>query len=112
MKRKLDFAEDRRKHKRKKLRIDVQLKLGIHLKGTGYTEDISMEGVRIKSPEIFSYFKPEQTHVFESAEITMFFPREGISIHGKVVRIDAHREELSVKIIGKSSKIKWQILCD
>lgn len=102
--------EDRRINQRKKIKIDVQLKIGIHLKGPGYTYNISSNGLLIKSPEIFCFFKPELAHAFQNADLTLFFPDESLTVQGKVVRIDASKEELAIRITQTSSDTKWNLL--
>ncbi len=111
MKREHDPIEDRRRTPRKKIVINVQLKVGIHLKGIGYTSDISEHGILVKTPEIFSFFRPELAHVFEDADLDIYFPNEDVAIQGKVTRIDAVKEELAIRIIGKSSELKWKEIC-
>jgi hypothetical protein len=111
MKNALNPFEDRRKNRRKKIKIDVQLKVGINVKGSGYTQDISLDGVLIKSPEIFCYFKPELAHAFQDADVIMSFPEEGVTIKGKVIRIDASKEELAIRISRKSNENTWKMIC-
>ena len=103
--------DDRRKNRRKKIQINVQLKVGINLKGSGYTQDISMDGLLIKSPEIFCFFKPELAHAFEGAEVSSSFPEEGLTVQGKVIRIDSSKEELAIRITGKSNEDVWKKMC-
>ena len=103
--------EDRRKNQRKKIKIHVQLKVGINLKGSGYTQDISIDGLLIRSPEIFCYFKPELAHAFEGAEVILSFPKEGLTVQGKVIRIDSSKEELAIRITGKSNEDVWKMMC-
>ena len=104
--------EDRRRNRRKKIKINVQLKVGINLKGSGYTKDISIDGVLINSPEIFCYFRPELAHAFQDADLIMSFPDEGVTIQGKVIRIDAPKEELAIRIDRTSDKAAWKKICD
>ena len=111
MKNALNIFDDRRKFQRKKIKINARLNIGIHLKGTGYTQDISLEGARIRAPELFAFFKPEQAHVFEGADVTISFPKESFSIHGKVLRIDVLKEELAIRIADCSNQAMWEMYC-
>lgn len=103
-----DPWEDRRKSRRKQITIEVQLKIGLQLKGPGYTRDISEGGLLIKTPEIFCFFRPELAHTFQNADLTVFFPDESLIVKGQVVRIDASRKELAVRIILVSDDRIWK----
>ncbi|MGC9323362.1 MAG: PilZ domain-containing protein [Desulfomonilia bacterium] len=103
-----NFFNDRRKFERKPLKIDVHLKIGVHLKGIGLIKNVSKSGVCISSPELFAFFKPEQAHVFQSAEITIFLPSESFSVHGTVVRVDTFKDELAVTVHSTSNGQKWE----
>lgn len=104
--------EDRRINRRKKIKINVQLKVGINLKGSGCTKDISFDGALIKSPDIFCYFRPELAHAFQDADLIISFPEEGVTIQGKVIRIDAPKEELAIRITRKSDEAAWKKICE
>jgi len=104
--------QDRRKHQRKNITIDVQLKVGINLKGSGCTHDISIDGLLISSPEIFCYFKPELAHAFEDAEVILSFPKEGLTVQGKVIRIDASSKQLAIRITHRSDERTWKTMCE
>ena len=107
-----NMFDDRRRNLRKNIKIDVQLKIGIHLKGPGYTHNISPNGLVIKSPEIFCFFKPELAHAFENADMTVTFSDESLTVQGTIVRIDTSKEELAVRITQTSNDNRWKLLSE
>ncbi|MDT8271891.1 MAG: PilZ domain-containing protein [Desulfomonilia bacterium] len=103
-----NFFNDRRKFERKPLELVVQLKIGVHLKGVGFIRNMSRNGACISSPELFAFFKPEQAHVFEDAQISISFPSESLTVEGTVIRVDVFKDEFAVQIDPSSLGQEWE----
>lgn len=102
-----NFFNDRRKHLRKPFKAKVMLKLTELISGYGYTKDITLDSMRIRSLELFLFFKPEQAHVFQNAPLKISMPTENLVIEGRIHLVNTGDSELIVLISKTSDPEKW-----
>jgi len=106
-----NLFSDNRRYPRKKAQIEIFLQVGIHLKCSGTIQDISLKGLRIIVPELFAFFKPQQAHIFQNAELAVFLPKEDLSVKGSIIWLNAIDKEIGVSIQGTTNNSKWKIFC-
>ena len=106
-----NLFNDRRKSLRKPFKAPVTLRLSDVIKGSGSLKDITIESACIVAPELFAFLRPEQSDVFQDAELAVSLPREALTLRGKIIRVNPFENELAIRILQTSNQEKWVELC-
>jgi len=106
----LDFHE-RRKENRKRVKVSVLLKMGTYLKGRAYTQDISLSGMYLVSPNMFGQIRQNRVNDFIGSPIKIYFPAETLTINGTIVRVERLKSGVGIKITDTSNNELWQEMC-
>ena len=104
-------AQEKRKHKRKTVKIIALLKMGVYLSGRGYAKDISVSGMCLVAPNIFKLMKPSQINEHVGAMLKVMFPSQSLTVQGNLVWIDARKGEGAISITSTSNDTAWKELC-
>jgi hypothetical protein len=105
-----DFQEKRR-HKRKTVKITALLKMGTYLNGRGYAKDISVSGMCLVAPTIFQFIKQSQMHEYLGTHIKVMFPSQSLTVNGTLVRITQAKGEGALAVTSTSNDELWQKMC-
>jgi hypothetical protein len=98
---------ERRRERRKKVKITVLLKMGVLLNGRGIAKDISSQGMRLISSQIFKTMSIAQQKDFIGAPLRVMLPTEALTINGVLVWIDFQKAEGAIQISSTSDDEKW-----
>lgn len=98
---------ERRRERRKKVKITVLLKMGVLLNGRGIAKDISSQGMRLVSSQIFKTMSTAQQKDFIGAPLRVMLPTEALTINGVLVWIDFQKAEGAIHISSTSDDEKW-----
>jgi hypothetical protein len=102
---------DRRGNPRKNYKVQVLLKLNEIIKGYGYTKNISIDGVRINSHELFSFLGQTIEDRILNKTLEVNFMSETLTLQGTIIHVDTFEEELVVSISQASNPARWISLC-
>ena len=105
-------ARERRREKRKKVKITVLLKMGVLLSGRGIARDISQHGMCLMSPQIFKAMSTVQSKDFSGAPLKVMLPTEALTVNGVVVWVDLKKGEGAIHITSTSDDSRWQEICE
>jgi len=111
MTKRYNLFNDRRKSLRKPFKAPVTLRLSNVIKGSGSLKDITIDSACIVAPELFAFLRPEQSDIFQDAELAVCLPREALNIRGKIIRVSPFENELAITILQTSNHEKWMELC-
>jgi len=103
--------QEKRGHSRKSVKITALLKMGIHLSGRGFAQDISVSGMRLVAPNIFKFMKPQQVQDYTGAHLRVMFPSQSLTVNGTLVRIDTKTGEGALSVLNTSDDTLWQQIC-
>lgn len=106
-----DRAPDKRRHKRKNVKIMALLKMGMYLNGRGYVKDIAMGGMCVVAPSVFQFMKQAQANDHVGSRIKVMFPAESLTVIGALVRIDPVRGEGALSVTSTSDDEAWRRIC-
>ncbi|MGC9324775.1 MAG: hypothetical protein ACP5G0_08535 [Desulfomonilia bacterium] len=106
-----NFFNDRRKNLRKQVQIKASVQLTELIKGVGYLKDVTLESVRISTPDLFAFFNQEQAELFQDKVLMVALPSEALTLKGKIIRVDTAKDELIVMISSVSDAEAWKKLC-
>jgi ribosomal protein S8 len=101
----------RRNSLRKIYKSKVSLQLNEIIKGYGYTKDISIGGVCISSPELFTFLKQEQADQILNIMLEVSFISESLILQGTIIRVNEFEKELVISISQISNPTRWMWLC-
>jgi hypothetical protein len=107
-----ETSSDRRKEHRTKVKITVLLKMGVLLNGRGIAKDISRNGMRLVSPQIFKSMTSIQAKEFEGAPLRVMIPTEALTVNGIVAWADLKKGEGAINITSTSDDEKWKDICN
>ena len=105
-------GRERRREKRKKVKITVLLKMGVLLSGRGIARDISQHGMCLMSPQIFKAMSTVQSKDFSGAPLKVMIPTEALTVNGVVVWVDLKKGEGAIHITSTSDDSRWQEICE
>lgn len=105
-----DFQEKRR-HRRKSVKIIALLKMGMYLNGRGYAKDISIGGMCLVAPTIFKFIKQAQLNEYIGAHIKVMFPSHSLTVNGTLVRINQAKGEGGFAVTSTSNDELWKKMC-
>ena len=105
-------GSERRREKRKKVKITVLLKMGVLLSGRGIARDISQHGMCLMSPQIFKAMSTVQSKDFSGAPLKVMLPTEALTVNGVVVWVDLKKGEGAIHITSTSDDSRWQEICE
>jgi len=105
-------GSERRREKRKKVKITVLLKMGVLLSGRGIARDISQHGMCLMSPQIFKAMSTVQSKDFSGAPLKVMIPTEALTVNGVVVWVDLKKGEGAIHITSTSDDSRWQEICE
>jgi PilZ domain len=111
MKTEYNFLNDRRYKLRRPYKAKVSLHLNELIKGDGYTIDISIDGVRIRSLELFAFLRAGQAENLVNHTVEVSFISEALTLHGTIIRVNADKHELAIRISQISDPPIWISLC-
>jgi hypothetical protein len=111
MKTEYNFLNDRRYILRRPYKARVSPYLNELIKGDGYTIDISIDGVRIRSLELFAFLRREQTEILVNHTVDVSFISEPLTLQGTIIRVNADKNELAIRISQISDPPMWMSLC-
>lgn len=103
--------EEKRRHKRKNVKIVALLKMGVYLSGRGYAKDISLSGMCLVSPNMFKFIKPAQVQEYIGTPLKVMFPSHSLTVNASVVRIDTKKGEGALSVLNTSDDAVWQKIC-
>lgn len=103
--------QERRRHPRKKVKVTVLLKMGVHLNGRGYAKDISMNGLCVIAPGVFQFIKATQVNDYLGAHVKVMFPSESLTVTSTLVRLDTAKGEGALHVSSTSNDASWAKLC-
>jgi len=103
--------QEKRKHRRKRVKILALLKMGIYINGRGYAKDISKNGMCLVAPNIFQFMKQSQISDSIGSHIRIMFPSQNLTINGTLIRIDPAKGEGALAITGTSDDAAWEKIC-
>jgi hypothetical protein len=103
---------ERRREKRKKVKITVLLKVGVLLSGRGIAKDISEHGMCLMSPQIFKSMSTVQSKDFAGAALRVMIPSEALTVNGVIVWADLKKGEGAIKIVSTSDDGRWKEICE
>jgi len=102
---------DRRKNLRKNYRSKVSLKINEFIKGYGYSKNISLGGVCISSPELFTLLGDEKADQQLNKTLEVTFISESLMLQGTVIHVNTFEKELVISITQISNPKTWMWLC-
>jgi hypothetical protein len=106
-----DAYDERRREKRKKIKITVLLKMGVLLSGRGITKDISEHGMCLMCPQVFKAMSTALSKDFNGAMLKIMIPSESLTINGVIVWADLKKGEAAISIMSTSDESRWQEIC-
>ncbi|MBN2298217.1 MAG: PilZ domain-containing protein [Deltaproteobacteria bacterium] len=104
-------SDEKRRNKRKKVKIVALLKMGVYLSGRGFAKDISTNGMCLVAPTIFKFMKPAQIQEYIGAPLKVMFPSQSLTVNATLVRIDIKKGEGALSILSTSDDTEWQKIC-
>lgn len=102
---------EKRKHKRKAVKITALLKMGMYLNGRGYAKDISLGGICLVAPTIFQFMKQSQLSDYIGTNVRIMFPSQSLTVNGTLVRINQAKGEGGLSITSTSNDELWKRMC-
>jgi len=105
-----DFQEKRR-HRRKSVKIVSLLKMGVYLSCRGYARDISIGGMCLVAPNLFKLTKQSQVSEYIGAHIKIVFPSPSLTVNGTIVWISHAKGEAGLTITSTSNDELWKQMC-
>jgi hypothetical protein len=105
-------GRERRREKRKKVKITVLLKMGVLLSGRGIARDISEHGMCLMSAQIFKAMSTVQAKDFSGAPLKVMIPTEALTVNGVVIWVDLKKGEGAIHITSTSDDSRWQEICE
>ena len=111
MKEQYNFFNDRRSKIRKPYKGKVTFRLNELVNGYGYTKDINIGAICVTAPELFAFFTHEQSNILHNLTLEVSFLSEPIKLQGTIIRVNAVKKELVIKISQNSNPEKWMWLC-
>jgi hypothetical protein len=106
-----DLSQERRRHKRKNVKVTALLKMGVLLSGRGYTKDISLSGLNLVAPAIFQFTRSGQANDLLGSHVKVMFPSLSLTVNCTLVRIDTAKGEGAMVVNSTSKDEAWEQLC-
>jgi glucuronate isomerase len=102
---------DRRNNFRKDYKSKVLLRLNEFIQEHGYTRDISIGGICINSPELFSFLGEEKADQILNKALEVTFISESLTLQGTIIQVNTFENELKISISQISNPKRWMWLC-
>lgn len=108
----IDVVRERRREKRKSVKITFLLKIGRLFNGRGYAKDINKGGMCLVCPALFKISRGIQPKDYVDSPLQIMIPAPSLTIHGVVAWVDLKKGEGGVRVTSTSDDVRWQELCD
>src|SRR5208283_4074739 len=102
---------DRRNNLRKNYKSKVLLRLNEIINEYGHTKDISIGGICINSPELFSFLGEEKADQIPNKALEVTFISESLTLQGTIIQVNTFEKELVISISQISNPKRWMWLC-
>jgi len=103
-----NIDQERRKHKRKKVKIMFLIKLGRLFNGRGLLKDINRDGMCLMCPQLFKVRTTILNRDYIGESLQFMIPSERITIEGVIAWVDLKRGEGAIRITSTSDDNRWQ----
>jgi hypothetical protein len=100
--------KERRKDKRKKVKITFLFKIGRLFNGRGFAKDINQHGMCLKCPQFFKPRTAIQSKAYIGESLRFMIPSERISIEGVIAWVDLKKGEGAIRIKSTSDDNRWK----
>jgi hypothetical protein len=104
--------QERRKHKRKKVKIMFLIKLGRLFNGRGMLKDINQHGMCLMCNELFKGRTTIQSRDYIGESLQFMIPSERITIEGEIAWVNLKKGEGAIRIKSTSDDSRWQEIYD
>jgi hypothetical protein len=101
-------VQERRKQKRKKIKIPFLIKVGTLFNGRGFAKDINQHGLCLMCPQLFKPRTTLQSKDYIGESLKFMIPSSGITINGVIAWVDLKKGEGAVRITSTSDDNRWQ----
>ena len=102
------MVQERRRQKRKKVKITFLIKLGRLFNGRGFTKDINQHGMCLMCPQLFKPRTTIQPKDYIGESLRFMIPSDGITINGVIAWVDLKKGEGAIRITSTSDDNRWQ----
>ncbi len=108
----IDVVRDRRKLKRKSVKIIFLYKIGQLFNGRGFAKDINVEGMCIVCPALFKTSRGIQLKDYIGSSLQVMIPTANVTVHGTVMWADLKKGEGGIKVTSTSDDARWRQICE
>ena len=103
-----NIDKERRKHKRKKVKIMFLIKIGRLFNGRGIAKDINQHGMCLICHHLFKPRIAIQSKDYIGESLQFMIPSERITIEGVIAWVDLKKGEGAIRITNTSDDNRWQ----
>lgn len=108
----IDVVRERRKLKRKNVKIIFLFKMGRLFNGRGFAKDLHLEGMCLVCPALFKASRGIQPKDYISSSMQIMIPTANLTINGVVMWVDLKKGEGGVKVTSTTDDVRWQQICE
>ena len=103
-----DVVHERRREKRKKVRIMFLIKIGKLFSGRGIVRDINQHGMCLIFPQFFKSRTSIHYKDYIGESLQFMIPSDRITINGVIAWVDLKKGEGAIRITSTSDYNHWQ----
>ncbi len=101
-------GQERRKHKRKLVKIMFLIKLGKLFNARGMLKDISKDSMCLMCQQLFKASATIQPKDYIGKSLQIMIPSENITIEGVILWVNPKKGEGAIRIKSTSDDKRWQ----